>query len=115
MRIQVKLPVIEPGKYEEPEECPYQGCGGQYLKAHGVKGEVKVVRDFEHEEVQRGAFGYGGEIQAAAHKALKVWSKIAERMTNIRSAPGRDQRIPAPVKRDLNCLMPLSMVPEPMG
>jgi hypothetical protein len=46
---------------------------------------------------------------------FKTAFQTAARMTNMRSAPGRDQRIPGPVRLTLNCLMPLSTVPEPMG
>jgi transposase-like protein len=45
MRIQVRLPRVEPENYEEPRCCPYEGCGGRQIKAHGVKGEVKPLRD----------------------------------------------------------------------
>jgi transposase-like protein len=45
MRIQVRLPRVESEQYEQPLCCPYEGCGGRQLKAHGVKGEVKPVRD----------------------------------------------------------------------
>lgn len=31
MRIPIRLPVVEPHVYEEPETCPY-GCGGQRLR-----------------------------------------------------------------------------------
>ena len=53
--------------------------------------------------------------EAACHRVSKLWVRTAERMTNMRSAPGRDQRIPGPDRRALNCLIPLSTVPEPMG
>ena len=52
MRIRVTLPKVEPAIYEEPQECPYEGCEGHYFKAHGVKGENKPVRDLEHQEVR---------------------------------------------------------------
>ncbi len=51
MRIQVKLPKVEPEVYMEPEECPCPGCEGRYFKPHGVKGEAKTVRDFACTEV----------------------------------------------------------------
>ena len=56
----------------------------------------------------------GAGIQAAAHRSSKVPLRMAERMTTIRVTPARDQRIPAPVKRVLYCLMPLSTDPEPI-
>jgi transposase-like protein len=51
MRIEVRLPKVDPDEYEEPEACPY-GCGGRHFKAHGVKGEDKATRDLHHEQVK---------------------------------------------------------------
>lgn len=51
MRLQVQLPKVEAEEYRELEECPYEGCDGQYFKAHGIKGETKVVRDFSYSAV----------------------------------------------------------------
>ena len=28
MRIKVRLPKVEPGQYDKPAECPYEGCMG---------------------------------------------------------------------------------------
>lgn len=50
MRISVRLPRVEPEHYEQPKVCPY-GCGGRHFKAHGVKGEVKPLRDPHCHEV----------------------------------------------------------------
>jgi transposase-like protein len=50
MRISVRLPRVESEHYEQPKRCPY-GCGGQHFKAHGVKGEVKPLRDPHCHEV----------------------------------------------------------------
>jgi len=50
MRISVRLPRVEPEHYEQPKSCPY-GCGGQQFKAHGIKGEVKPLRDPHYHEV----------------------------------------------------------------
>jgi len=50
MRISVRLPQVNPTKYHETEQCPY-GCGGQQFKRHGIKGEHKVLRDLDHNEV----------------------------------------------------------------
>ena len=50
MRIQVQLPRVRPGIYEEPALCPY-GCGGRHFKAHGRKGESKPTRDLRHRGV----------------------------------------------------------------
>jgi transposase-like protein len=51
MRIQVRLPKIQPDEYELPEQCPYERCSGDTFKSHGRKGETKTVRDTDHEEV----------------------------------------------------------------
>jgi transposase-like protein len=51
MRIRVQLPKIESEVSIEPEECPYPDCNGRYFKAHGIQGEAKTVRDFDHEQV----------------------------------------------------------------
>ena len=45
MRIQVRLPRVEPDHYERPKQCPYEGCDGRQFKAHGIKGEAKPLRD----------------------------------------------------------------------
>lgn len=50
MRIEVRLPQIEPDVYDGPKECPK--CGGQHFKPHGVKGEQKAIRDLMHKEVK---------------------------------------------------------------
>jgi len=52
MRLQVRLPKIQPDEYEVPEQCPYEGCNGDTLKPHGHKGEAKNVRDTNHEQVE---------------------------------------------------------------
>ena len=40
MRLKLILPVVEAGKYDQPEECPY-GCGGQeFLVRQEVKKQV---------------------------------------------------------------------------
>ena len=55
---------------------------------------------------QRGAFADSGQFRAAAQSASKLLVITAARITNIRSAAGRDQRMLAPVNRCLNCLKP---------
>jgi len=45
MRIRVRLPQVQPDHYDLPTRCPHEGCTGQHFKAHGLKGEVKGVRD----------------------------------------------------------------------
>jgi ribosomal protein S27AE len=50
MRIEVRLPKLEPGVYGEVKECPQ--CGGQHFKPHGVRGERKAIRDLRHEGVK---------------------------------------------------------------
>jgi transposase-like protein len=51
MRLQVRLPKIRDDEFVFPEQCPYEGCSGDTFKLHGVKGEVKAVRDTDHEQV----------------------------------------------------------------
>jgi len=51
MRIQVRLPKIQPDKFDLPKQCPYEGCSGDTFKSHGCKGEAKAVRDTDHDEV----------------------------------------------------------------
>ncbi|MBE2196401.1 MAG: transposase [Anaerolinea sp.] len=51
MRIQVRLPKIQPNEYELPKQCPYDGCSGDAFKPHGRKGEAKAVRDTDHDKV----------------------------------------------------------------
>jgi transposase-like protein len=52
MRLRVRLPIVEPGVDNLPEECPYDGCDGRYFKPHGVKGEDKALRDPSYDEVK---------------------------------------------------------------
>ena len=51
MRIQVRLPKIQPNEFPLPEQCPYEACSGNTFKPHGRQGETKAVRDTNHEEV----------------------------------------------------------------
>jgi transposase-like protein len=51
MRIQVRLPKIQSDEFEQPETCPYEACSGNRFKPHGRKGEIKTVRDTDHDEV----------------------------------------------------------------
>jgi len=50
MRIEVRLPRVEPEVYNEPKECPK--CGGQHFKPHGVQGEQKRIRDLGYKQVK---------------------------------------------------------------
>jgi transposase-like protein len=50
MRMEVRLPLVEPEVYEELVVCPK--CGGRRFKAHGVQGEEKAIRDPKWEEVK---------------------------------------------------------------
>lgn len=50
MRMQVRLPRVDPRKYDWPKRCPYEGCSGRHFKAHGVQGEAKPVRDTQPTE-----------------------------------------------------------------
>ncbi len=52
MRIGVRLPKIEPTEYDQPEECPHEGCGGRRFKPYGMKGERKTIRDMKYDEVK---------------------------------------------------------------
>lgn len=61
MRIRVTLPKVEPSVYETPETCPY-GCGGRHFKPHGVKGEVKPLRDTRYSEVRSHRLKHEGGI-----------------------------------------------------
>ena len=51
MRIQVRLPKIQPTEYQLPEQCPYEDCSGDQFKPHGRQGEAKAVRDTDHWQV----------------------------------------------------------------
>ena len=50
MRIQVRLPKVQPDEYDMPETCPY-GCGGTYFRRHGQQGHTKTLRDPQYAEV----------------------------------------------------------------
>jgi transposase-like protein len=52
MRISVRLPKVEPAEYDQPEECPAEGCPGHHFKPYGVKGERKALRDMKYQEVR---------------------------------------------------------------
>jgi len=45
MRLNVRLPRVEPEREDAPEECPDAGCGGRHFRAHGIRGEPKALRD----------------------------------------------------------------------
>jgi len=49
MRIEVRLPKVEPDVYTKPKECPQ--CGGRHFRPHGVQGEQKRIRDLGYERV----------------------------------------------------------------
>ncbi|HLA42290.1 MAG TPA: hypothetical protein VJZ27_02575, partial [Aggregatilineales bacterium] len=49
MRIQVRLPQVNPAVYQQVKACPH--CGGKHFKPHGQKGHQKKVRDVHHQEV----------------------------------------------------------------
>jgi len=51
MRIKVQLPKVQSDRYEEPAECPYEGCHGRHFRRHGVKGQPKALRDPKIKEV----------------------------------------------------------------
>lgn len=50
MRIQARLPKVNPDVYEVPEVCPH-GCGGTYFQRHGQHGYQKTLRDSQYSEV----------------------------------------------------------------
>ena len=50
MRIEVRLPKVEPDVYAKLKECPK--CGGRHFKPHGVPGERKAIRDLGYEVVK---------------------------------------------------------------
>jgi transposase-like protein len=50
MRIEVRLPKVEPEIYREVGVCPK--CGGKAFRRYGKKGERKVIRDLRYEEVE---------------------------------------------------------------
>ena len=50
MRIEVRLPKVEPDVYAKLKECPK--CGGRHFKPHGVPGERKAIRDLGYEAVK---------------------------------------------------------------
>lgn len=52
MRIEVRLPKVEPEAYDKPEQCPYEKCDGKHYKPYGSKGEKKAIRDLRYEGVQ---------------------------------------------------------------
>jgi hypothetical protein len=52
MRIEVRLPKVEPEVYDMPEQCPYEQCGGKHYKPHRLKSEKKAIRDLRHTGVE---------------------------------------------------------------
>jgi transposase-like protein len=52
IRIQVRLPKIQPNEFALPEQCPYDDCPGHTFKPYGIRGETKAVRDTDHGEVK---------------------------------------------------------------
>ena len=52
MRIKVRLPKVEPDRYDWPRVCPHKGCNSHRFKRHGVKGERKAIRDPRYTEVR---------------------------------------------------------------
>ena len=54
MRIEVRLPKIEPETYDVPKQCPYEKCDGKHHKPYGLKREEKAIRDLRH----RGVYSY---------------------------------------------------------
>lgn len=52
MRIEVRLPRVEPEVYDIPEQCPNEKCNGKHYKPHGLKSEKKAIRDLRHTGVE---------------------------------------------------------------
>lgn len=50
MRLNLILPVVDPRKITEPEQCPDPKCHGQYFQIHQIV--KKAVRDSQYSEVQ---------------------------------------------------------------
>jgi len=50
MRIQARLPKVNPDVYEVPEVCPH-GCGGTHFQRQGQQGYQKTLRDSQYSEV----------------------------------------------------------------
>jgi transposase-like protein len=82
MRIQVQLPQVKPEEHNQPENCPY--CGGQHFKPHGPKGEVKRVRDLDHDEVR--SYRY---TCMRCHRSFRVYppgvSQYAQQTTRLKA------------------------------
>ena len=86
MRIGVRLPRVQPDRYDRPTRCPREGCDGRYCKAHGVKGERKALRDPQYDAVVAYRWcclscggtlrvyprGVSGDQQSARLKAVSV-------------------------------------------
>jgi hypothetical protein len=49
MRLQIKLPRVEPGQIKRPEQCPTPGCQGRHFQF--LQAVKKPVRDTVYEEV----------------------------------------------------------------
>ena len=74
------------------------------------------IKDYLNKELHLGCIPCNvADSYAIAQSTSKVSPITAPRRASICSAPGLDHRIPGPLRRDLNCLMPLSTVPDPIG
>jgi hypothetical protein len=51
MRLKVRIRNVEPGVYQMPNECTYEGCHGRAFKQH-QEGCPKELRDPQHEHVE---------------------------------------------------------------
>src|SRR5579859_2564720 len=76
---------------------------------------LPIFNDTRKQVPPGGAFADGGQFLASTQSWSNVPDRTAARSTSMRSAAGRDQRMPGPARRCLKRLMPLSTVPEPMG
>lgn len=50
MRLQMRLPEVKPGDYQEPTGCPQEGCQGEYFKTHQQNCK-KTLADADYVEV----------------------------------------------------------------
>ncbi|TAK35326.1 MAG: hypothetical protein EPO21_06385 [Chloroflexota bacterium] len=51
MRLQLRIPQVNPGVYYEPEVCPAAGCGARRFKSHQQQGRPKRLLDLQEDSV----------------------------------------------------------------
>lgn len=83
MRLRVRLPKVAPDEYALPETCPY-GCGGDRYRPHGVKGQVKPLRDIGYDAVV--SYRYACETCGRTFRVYPVGvSKGAQQSERLRA------------------------------